>query len=255
MPWRWPAGGGHRGRAARRLARGGLAGHVRPVRPAGTGQAAAGRGGGCPPGAGRPGRRHHLGIAQPRRGSHRWRAGLGSTSRVSSFRRIAEMLASTRRWSVRRTQRAARRPAGRGAGRNPPHPLVALVQRLVVAQAGLAAAIGLLLQPPPPAVDPDHADAGGGPVRGSSSWCAPAPRPGGCSRSPPSPHSSCSACCGSPPRVTSAARCSASSRSGTLLHPAVARSFSYAPRRGSRRIGEAALAETADGALGGRAAG
>jgi hypothetical protein len=44
----------------------------------------------------------------------------------------------------RRPARAAQR---RGAGRNPPqppHPLVGLVTRLVVAQTGLAAAIGLL---------------------------------------------------------------------------------------------------------------
>ena len=56
------------------------------------------------------------------------------------------------------------RPAWLGAAsRAPdrPHELVRLVTRLVIAQAAAAAAMGRRLQPPSPALDGDHAAAGG----------------------------------------------------------------------------------------------
>jgi ribose/xylose/arabinose/galactoside ABC-type transport system permease subunit len=147
---------------------------------------------------------------------------------------------------VRRTQRAA--------ADRPPHQLVALVTRLVVAQAGLAAAIGLLYS----------------------------------RRHLPSiviTLTLVAALCGVALVVRSGTQASwlvavaaesafvlfglfrfATSRYlggtlfaiitvATLLHPAVARAFSGAPGRAPRRIGETGLAETADGAYGGRAAG
>jgi hypothetical protein len=147
---------------------------------------------------------------------------------------------------VRRTQRAA--------ADRPPHQLVALVTRLVVAQAGLAAAIGLLYS----------------------------------RRHLPSiviTLTLVAALCGVALVVRSGTQASwlfavaaesaivaiglfrfATSRYlggtlfaiitvATLLHPAVARAFSGPPRRAPQRIGEAGLAETADGAYGGRAAG
>jgi ribose/xylose/arabinose/galactoside ABC-type transport system permease subunit len=147
---------------------------------------------------------------------------------------------------VRRTQRAA--------ADRPPHQLVALVTRLVVAQAGLAAAIGLLYSRrhlPSIVITLTLVAALCGValvVRSGTqaSWLV-------------------TVAAESAFVATGLFRFATSRYLGgtlfaiitvaTLLHPAVARAFSGAPGRAARRIGETGLAETADGAYGGRAAG
>ena len=96
-------GGRCRGRAAGRVAGGELAGHVQPLRPARAGQAASGRARGAP-GTGRRRHRHHLGVAQPRRGSDRRQAG-GAAGRgwVGT-------------WGAAPRRAAAGGAAGRGSG-------------------------------------------------------------------------------------------------------------------------------------------
>jgi ribose/xylose/arabinose/galactoside ABC-type transport system permease subunit len=147
---------------------------------------------------------------------------------------------------VRRTQRAA--------ADRPPHPLVALVTRLVVAQAGLAAAIGLLYSRrhlPSIVITLTLVAALCGValvVRSGSqaSWLVAVAA------------ESAFVAIGLFRFATSrylGGTLFAIITVATLLHPAVARAFSGAPRRAPRRIGETGLAETADGAYGGRAAG
>jgi hypothetical protein len=160
---------------------------------------------------------------------------------------------------VRARQRGAgdgpgRAALRRGASPDPPHPLVALVTRLVVAQTGLAAAIGLLYsrrhltsivitlmlvaalwglvlvvrsgtQPGwLLAVGAETAFVLFGLFRFFTS------------------------------RYLGGTLC-AIIAVGMLLRPAVARAFSGSPGRAGQRLGEPGLAEAAEGALGGRAAG
>lgn len=143
---------------------------------------------------------------------------------------------------MRRTQRAA--------ADRPPHQLVALVMRLVIAQAGLAAAIGLLYgrrHLPSIVITLTLVAALCGValvVRSGTqaSWLAAVAA------------ESAFVAIGLFRFATSrylGGTLFAIITVATLLHPAVARAFSGAPRR----IGETGLAETADRAYGGRAAG
>ncbi len=170
---------------------------------------------------------------------------------------------------MRRTQRAAggrtaRRGAlargapargtpARNAGSDRPHPLVALVTRLVVAQAGLAAAIGLFYSR-------RHLPSILITLTLVAALCAVAfaVRTG-------SQAGWLLAVAAESAFVLFGLYRFATSRYlggtlfgiitvGTLLHPAVARAFSSLPRRAPQRIGEAGLADTAEGAFGGGAA-
>jgi len=156
--------------------------------------------------------------------------------------------------NYRRSWRSGLLARQRGAAGGPPHRLVALVKRLVVTQTGMAAAIGLVYSRrhlPSILITLMLVAALWGLVLVVRSGT----------------HSAWLIAVGAETAfvIFGLFRFVSSRYLGgtlfaivilaTLLHPAVARAFSSPPWRARQSLGEAGLAETAEGAFGGRAVG
>ncbi len=148
----------------------------------------------------------------------------------------------------------ARATLRRGASPDPPHPLVALVTRLVIAQTGLAAAIGLLYSR-------RHLTSIVITLMLVAALCGlvlvvRSGTPSGWLLAVGA--EAAFVLFGLLRFVTSrylGGTLFAIITLGMLLRPAVARAFNGPPGRARQRLGEAGLAEAAEGAIGGRASG